>query len=115
MLTAFLIKWYKSSGNSGATPRHRLICTRENWNVSNTKSAENTEDLGPSDELHLGNTLTISEDHTDLRRSKTLLGELQDLVLSCLSIQLVPRRRRAAVREGSAGDTLSRSVHASHG
>ena len=50
------------------------------WATRLTLRLEDTEDLGASDRLDLGDTVGITEHHTDLGRGHTLLGHLGDLV-----------------------------------
>jgi hypothetical protein len=76
--------------------------------------AEDTEDLGSSDGLDLGDSVAITQSHTDLARGQTLLGELEDLRLHRVSIDLAPGRRRCSVRPSGTGDTVSGSMHATH-
>lgn len=51
------------------------------WDLwSKTVGLENSHDLVTGDNLGLRNSVSISQNDTDLRRSKTLLGVLQNLV-----------------------------------
>ena len=52
------------------------------------------------DDLDLSNTVGVTEDHTNLGRSGTLLCELADLVNDLIGGGLEPRRGGAAVGEG---------------
>lgn len=65
-----------------------------------TVGLENSEDLVASDDLDLGDTVRVTKDLTDLRRSGTLPGELADLLDDLLGSGLEPRRGVAAVRDG---------------
>jgi hypothetical protein len=53
----------------------------------------------------------VSEDDTDLRRRKTSLGELEDLVRDLLGGGLGPRWLRTSEWQGRRRDTLSFGVH----
>jgi hypothetical protein len=80
----------------------------------NTAGLEDTEDLLAGDLGHLGDTLGVTQDDTDLRRGHALLGELQDVILDGGLVDLAPGRRGAAVRQRRARNTLALSVHATH-
>ena len=71
-----------------------------------TVGLKDTNDLLSSDRLHLGNTIGIPKNHTNLRWSQSLLGKLADVFLNIVGGDLKPRRRRALVWEGSLGDCL---------
>jgi len=75
-----------------------------------TVSLEEADDLVTGDVLDLGDAVGVTEDNSNLRRGKTLLGELADLVHNLLSGGLEPSGGRAAVGEGGAGNTLSIEV-----
>jgi hypothetical protein len=79
-----------------------------------TVGLQDTEDLVTSNTLDLGNTMGVTENDTNLRGGQTLLSKLEDLLADFLGSGLDPGRRSTAVREGTARDTLSRSVHATH-
>jgi hypothetical protein len=81
---------------------------------SETVGLQDTEDLVTSNTLDLRNAVGVTENDTNLRRRQTLLSELEDLFADFLGGGLDPGRRSTAVREGTARDTLSRSVHATH-
>jgi hypothetical protein len=81
---------------------------------SETVGLENTENLVTSNIFDLGNAVGVTKNHTNLRGGQTLLSELEDLLTDFLRGGLDPGRRSTAVREGTARDTLSRSVHATH-
>jgi len=51
---------------------------------------EDTQDSVTSDNLDLGDSVGVTEDNTDLRRSGTLLGQLADLVNDLLGSGLQP-------------------------
>lgn len=67
-----------------------------------------------SNDLDLGNTVAVTQDHTNLRRRSALLGELADLLDDLLGRGLEPRRGVAAVGHSGGADTLSVGVHATH-
>jgi hypothetical protein len=48
---------------------------------------QNSENFVSGDESHLGDTVRIPEDHTDLRRGQTLFGEFVDLLLDVVGCQ----------------------------
>jgi hypothetical protein len=75
---------------------------------------KDADNLLSSDRLDLGNTIGIPEDDTNLRRGQTLLGELAHMLFHIGGRDFEPRRRRALVREGTLGDTLSGSMHTTH-
>lgn len=79
-----------------------------------TVSLEDTHNLLSGDRADLGNTVGVTKDDTDLRRSKTLLGELADVLLNIGGRNLAPTGGSAFVRAGTLRDTLSWCVHASH-
>ena len=76
---------------------------------------EDAQNFRTSDALHLGNTVEITKDNTDLRRSVALLRELADLLCDLGNVLLAPSRRAGAVGEGAAGNTLAIRVHTAHG
>lgn len=51
----------------------------------------------------MGNTVRVTEDHTDLRRGETLASKLEDVLLDLLRGDLEPSRSRALVRESRTG------------
>jgi hypothetical protein len=75
---------------------------------------EDADNLLASNGLDLGDTIGITENDTNLRRSQTLLGELADVILDISGGDLKPRRRSALVRLGALGDTLSWCMHTTH-
>jgi hypothetical protein len=79
-----------------------------------TIGLEHTDDLLSSYRLDLGDTVGISQDDTNLRGGKALLGKLADVILNIGGRDLQPRWRRALVRESSLGDTLSWCMHTTH-
>ena len=60
---------------------------------------EDTEDFISSDETNLGDTVRVTEGDTDLRRSQTLAGKLDDLVDNVFWGSFKPRRWCSAVRQ----------------
>ena len=76
---------------------------------------EDAEDLGPGDALHLGDSVGVTQDDTDLGRGQTLFGKLADLRDDFLGSDLQPRRRAALVRHRAGGDTLRFAcLHTTH-
>ena len=59
--------------------------------------------------------MRVTEGDTDLRGSETLAGELGDVLDDVLRRGLEPGRGCAAVGEGGGRNTLSGSVHTTHG
>ena len=66
------------------------------------------------DDLDLGNTVGVTEDHTDLRRGGTLLCELADLVNDLVGGGLEPGGGSARVGERRGADTLSLGMKTTH-
>lgn len=78
------------------------------WDLrSQTVRLEDSQDLVTGDELDLGNTVSISQDNTDLGWSQTLSGVLDDLLNNLIGGQLEPRWSRSRVWNGRRGDTLA--------
>ena len=75
---------------------------------------QNSEDLAASDALHLGDTVVVSEHHTDLGRALTLLSHLDDLVDEVIGADLNPGGRSPSVRQAPASDSLSACIHSTH-
>jgi hypothetical protein len=75
-----------------------------------TTGLEDTEDLVASNTLDLRDAMRITEDDTNLSGGKTLLGVLADHINNFFGGSLDPRRRSAAIREGTARDTFTGSV-----
>jgi len=75
---------------------------------------KDTNNLLSGDGSDLGNSIGITKDDTDLGRSQTLLCELANVFFDIGGRNLQPRRRRALVRLGTLGDTLSGSMHSTH-
>lgn len=67
------------------------------------------------DDLDLGDAVRISEDDTDLRRRRSLLRELADLVNDLVGRGLEPGRRLARVGDGAGRDALAVAVQTTHG
>lgn len=65
-------------------------------------------------DLDLGNTVRVTENDTNLRGSRALLGELADLVDDLLGGGLEPRRRGARVGERGGRNALSVAVKTTH-
>ena len=75
---------------------------------------QDTEDLVTSNNLDLSNTVRVTEDNTNLRRSSTLLSELADLVDDLVGGGLEPGRGGARVGDGRGGNALSLAVKTTH-
>lgn len=79
-----------------------------------TVSLKNAQNLATGYKLDLADAVRVTEDDTDLRRGKTLLGELADHVRHLRGRRLQPRGGSALEGLGRARDTLARSMHATH-
>jgi hypothetical protein len=66
------------------------------------------------DNLHLGNTVGVTEHDTDLGRSGTLLGQLADLIDNLLRSGLEPCWGSAGVRDRRGRYAFSVGVKSSH-
>jgi len=75
---------------------------------------QDTKDLVTSDNLHLRDTVRISEQDTYLRGSGTLTGELADLVDNLVGGGLEPAWGGPRVGDGGRRDSLSIRVKATH-
>jgi hypothetical protein len=78
---------------------------------------EDSEDLGTSERVHGGNTLGVSQTHTNLGWGQTLLCQLVDLVLdiiSCVEV-LEPTWGSPHVWLCRLGDPVSGGMHSTHG
>lgn len=60
---------------------------------------EDPQDLVASDKTHLGHTMGIPQNHTNLRRGQTLLGQLEDLLFDIVGCELQPSGNTAPVRQ----------------
>lgn len=61
------------------------------WDLwSQTVGLQDSQDLVTGDNLSLGNTVSISQDNTNLRRSQTLSGVLDNLLNNLVRGQLEP-------------------------
>ena len=58
--------------------------------------------------------MAISKGNTDLRRSGTLSGELDDGIHKLVGRDLNPARGSSAERKASTCDTLTLGIHAAH-
>ncbi len=81
---------------------------------SHTLGLEDSQDLGSSHALQLGDSEGISQGDTDLRRGQTLLSQLNNVLNDILGLELQPRRRTALVRQSRARDTFSLSINTTH-
>lgn len=107
MDTAFLMRWYKSSGMEGASPTKWLECARI---ICYTIGLQDTKDLVSSYILYTSNAVGVTENDTNLRRGKTLSGELAGVLNDLRWGDLQPRGGSALVGQARAGDTLSMST-----
>ena len=76
---------------------------------------QDAQDFRTGDALHLGNSVEITQDDTDLGWGVALLGQLADLLGDLRDVLLTPSRCAGAVGERAAGYTLAIRVHAAHG
>jgi len=76
---------------------------------------QDADDFLTRDRLDLGDAVGIAQDDSDLGRIQPLLGQLAHVVFDVGGRYLQPRRRRALVRQGATGDSLTGSVHTTHG
>lgn len=78
------------------------------WDLwSQTVRFQDSQDLVTSANLSLGNTVSISQEDTDLRRSQTLSGVLNDLLNNLVRGQLEPSWSVSRVWKSGGRDTLS--------
>ena len=74
---------------------------------SQTVGLQDSHDLVTSDDTGLGNTVSISQQDTDLRWGQTLSGVLDDLLNDRLSGSLEPSWSISRVWNSRRGDTLT--------
>lgn len=74
---------------------------------SQTVGLQDSQDLVTSDNLGLGNSVGISQDNTDLRRSQTLSGVLDDLLNDVVGGQLEPSWSVSRVRSSGGRNSFS--------
>ena len=72
------------------------------------------EDLVTGDESHLGDTVAVPENDSDLGRGQSLLGQLEDLLLDVVGGELQPVGDGATVGERRLRDALAGRVHTTH-
>lgn len=78
------------------------------WNFwSETVRFQNSHNLVTSDNLSLSNTVGISQQDTDLRRSQTLSGVLDDLLNNSFRRQLEPSWCISGVWNSGRRDTFT--------
>lgn len=68
-----------------------------------TVGLQDPQDLVSGDEPDLGDSVRVPEDDSDLGRTETSSGELEDLVRDLLGGGLGPRRLGSSVRESRRG------------
>lgn len=83
-------------------------------NLNGTVSLQDADNLVAGDSVGQADTVRVTQDHTDLGRGQTLLGQLADEVDNLLGARLQPGGGAARVRDARPGDTLSVSVHTTH-
>ncbi len=76
---------------------------------------QDSNNLLSSDGLDLGDSVGITKNDTNLGGGQSLLCELANVFFDLRGSDLQPRRRSALVRAGTLGDTLSGSMHTTHG
>lgn len=78
------------------------------WNLrSQTVRLQDSQDLVTSDNLSLGNTVSVSQDDTNLRWSQTLSGVLDDLLNNVVRGQLEPSWGVSRVWKSGGGNTFT--------
>lgn len=78
------------------------------WDLrSQTVRLEDSQDLVTGDNLSLRNTMSISQDNTNLRRSQTLSGVLDDLLNNLVRGELEPSWSVSRVWNGRRANTLT--------
>lgn len=78
------------------------------WDLwSQTVRFQDSQDLVTGDNLSLGNTVGISQENTNLRRSQTLSGVLDDVLNNVTRGQLEPRWSVSRVWESGGRNTFS--------
>ena len=80
----------------------------------NSVHLEDSEDLRSSDSLNLRDTVLISQQDTDLRWSRSSLGQLNHLISQILSRDMNPAWWSFSVWKTSTGNTLSLTMHSTH-
>ena len=78
-------------------------------------SLKDPENFAAGDTLDLGDTVRITKNDTNLRRRQPFLRKLTHAIFHICSGDLKPTRRSPLVRQRRRGDTLSTTVHATHG
>lgn len=91
------------------------------WRNSVSKTAPNNSDFQEQEQgehtgdgADLGNSVGVTENDTNLRGGRALLGELADLLNDLLGGGLQPRRRVARVGDGGGRNALSVAVKTTH-
>lgn len=90
--------------------RHSLLdqvvqVFRDLW--SQTVGLQDSQDLVTSDNFGLRNSVSISQDNTDLRRSQTLSSVLDDLLNDVIGRQLEPSWGVSRVRSSGGRNSFS--------
>ena len=85
------------------------------WDVgSEAFGLEDPKDLVSGDESHLGDTMAVPEDNSNLGRSEALLGQLEDLLLDIVRCELQPVGNGATVGQRRLRNALAGRVHTTH-
>merc|ERR1739845_9663 len=75
---------------------------------------EDSQNFGSSHSRHLGNTMGITKEDTNLGWGQTFLGKTPDVVTDILRGGFEPTWSRFLVRDCRFGNTLSATVHTNH-
>jgi len=85
------------------------------WNLrSKSVGFQNSHNLVSCDVLYLCNSVRVSEDHTNLRWSETLLGKSADVLVYLLRRGCEPRWWTSFVWSSALRDTFSSTIRATH-
>lgn len=78
------------------------------WDLwGQTVRLQDSQDLVTGDNLGLGDSVSISQDNTNLRWGQTLSGVLDNLLNNLIGAQLEPRWSVSRVWKSGGGDTLT--------
>lgn len=85
------------------------------WNLrGEAVRLQYSENFITSDNLHLSNSVGVTQDNTNLRRRRTLPGKLADLFNDLVRSGLEPAWRSPGVWDSRCRDSLSIGVKATH-
>lgn len=76
---------------------------------------ENAQDLASSNAFDLSNAVRITKNNTNLRWCQPFLCKLANVILNILGGDLEPSRRSSLVRKSRRRNTLTSTVHTTHG